>query len=337
MSKMFELGISKKQSNVIKGTFAICVLIHHLYQYTTSFPTNIIGVALENLGYLSVSVFLFLSGYGLMVSRRDNSAQYMKKFVRNRILPFYCQIVIMIILYRLLFLLISQPIELKKVLTSFVFGEGIIISGWYLYCALYLYILFFVTFRFFKRPLSQVLCFSAGVVIYYVICWAAELSNVWYRCVFAFVFGIIYAVISSRVKVISVWKAVLAAVIFGIGFSVSILVMSIVEPNSLGMVLARMISAVMFPLLVVFLKPIITVVLKPLGWFQRISFEMYVSQGIFLVAVKKLFPLLLKILSSGWQIVVAYIVLVFIATVAFSVLLNKLFLLITRLIKKKEC
>lgn len=336
MSKMFELCISKKQSNVLKGTFAVCVLLHHIYQYTTLFSGTILGIALENLGYLSVSVFLFLSGYGLMVSRQNNESRYMTNFARNKILPFYCQIVITVMLYAAFFLLLKQPIELKEALLSFVFGDGIIINGWYLYCALYLYILFFITFRFFKSPLAQGLCFLVGIVIYYVICLLMGLSHIWYQCIFAFAAGMIYAVISCRVKTLKLWKAGFALIVFGIGFAVSVVAILKTPPFSLGSVVARTISAVTFPLAVVMLKPIIAVVLKPLGVFQRISLEMYVSQGLFLVGVKKLFPLLLKIFQPGWRIVVAYIVLVFVGTILFSILLSKLFTLITRSMKKKE-
>ena len=65
--------MSKDYTNCIRGIFAILVVIHHLYQYSGLFNGTYIGVLLQLSGALSVSVFFFFSGYGLMFSsNKDN-------------------------------------------------------------------------------------------------------------------------------------------------------------------------------------------------------------------------------------------------------------------------
>lgn len=335
MRKTIELTISKKQTNILKGLFAVCVLIHHLYQYTWVISGAVAAIILESLGYLSVSVFLFLSGYGLMVSKMKSGEDYLKSFLRNKVLVFYLQIVLVAILYILLFLAIKMPLSPKEVILSFIFGEGVIVNGWYLYCALYLYLLFFVTFRFFKKPLMQGVCFGIGLCIYYALCRFMGLSHLWYQCVLAFVIGMIYAVLCYRIKTISVSRWILVTCVTFIVFAASIGAILMTAAFSLAGILLKIISSMSFSMLVVLLKPIIAVAFKPLGCLQRISLEIYISQGIFLVAVKQLFPFLLAIMP-GEKIVYVYVTCVVLGTILFSILLNIVFGKISGLIKQKK-
>lgn len=70
---MFEIIINKNigkhfyrdQTECLKGIFAICVVISHLCSRTGLGANLGIGPIYTALGYWSVSVFLFISGFGL--------------------------------------------------------------------------------------------------------------------------------------------------------------------------------------------------------------------------------------------------------------------------------
>ena len=47
-----QTGISSASSNCLKGIFAICVLIHHLYQGSGLLHDTVIGGVLQAFGYL---------------------------------------------------------------------------------------------------------------------------------------------------------------------------------------------------------------------------------------------------------------------------------------------
>lgn len=51
--------LSKNNSDCIKGLFALCVLLHHIYQGSGLFRGSILGMGLQALGYLSVAMFFF--------------------------------------------------------------------------------------------------------------------------------------------------------------------------------------------------------------------------------------------------------------------------------------
>lgn len=62
-------NLSKDKCNCLKGIFAIIVLIHHLKQHSGVFSDYAVpSIILQAMGYLSVAVFFFISGYGLAFS-----------------------------------------------------------------------------------------------------------------------------------------------------------------------------------------------------------------------------------------------------------------------------
>ena len=68
------MDISKEKSLSVRGLMAIAVIIHHAYQYGPLFKDNIItSVILQSYGFLAVSVFFFISGYGLTKSYCDRN------------------------------------------------------------------------------------------------------------------------------------------------------------------------------------------------------------------------------------------------------------------------
>ena len=52
--------LSKSNTNALKGSFAIFVLCHHLYQYSGLITNTILVTIFQAMGYLSVGMFFFL-------------------------------------------------------------------------------------------------------------------------------------------------------------------------------------------------------------------------------------------------------------------------------------
>ena len=65
------LNLTKENTLALKGIFAIIVLVHHIYQYSLLVDGHV-GWMLQASGWLSVSIFFFLSGYGLTKSYLAN-------------------------------------------------------------------------------------------------------------------------------------------------------------------------------------------------------------------------------------------------------------------------
>lgn len=60
---------SRSTTEHLKGYLALGVLLHHLYQETNIIShESILGFFIESCGYYCVSLFFFISGYGLLAS-----------------------------------------------------------------------------------------------------------------------------------------------------------------------------------------------------------------------------------------------------------------------------
>lgn len=110
--------LSLPSTNCIKGIFALFVMVHHLYQYSGLFHNTYLGGILQGLGYVSVAMFFFLSGYGLHISRRTKGIAYVKSIPRNRMFPLYVQCVFLIVAYALLYLVIGKELTPVLILQS---------------------------------------------------------------------------------------------------------------------------------------------------------------------------------------------------------------------------
>ena len=136
--------LSRENMDCLKGIFAVCVLIHHLFQYSGLFRRTILGSILQLLGSWSVAIFFFFSGYGLLVSYKKSGENYIKKFFKNKIIPFYTIICLLIVIYLVENIILGKVVTTLQIIKSFSFGGTIIGNGWYLQVQLLLYVLFYI-------------------------------------------------------------------------------------------------------------------------------------------------------------------------------------------------
>ena len=70
LTKNNEDYLSISNTNILKGISVLVVILHHISLYTNS--NKYLDFVFGQAGFLAVSIFLFVSGYGLMI-------QYTKK------------------------------------------------------------------------------------------------------------------------------------------------------------------------------------------------------------------------------------------------------------------
>jgi len=182
--------MSKEYTNCLRGIFAILVVIHHLYQYSGLLHGTYIGKILQLCGFLSVAMFFFFSGYGLMFS--SNKKNYIEQFFRKRFLPLYCFYVVLIILYSFWTLLLETAISPRKIVQSFFFGETIVTNGWYLQATFIVYLLYLFCFKIFKTNKARILSIGVAIFSYCVFCYLIDLGINWYQTVPCIVLGMVY-------------------------------------------------------------------------------------------------------------------------------------------------
>lgn len=285
--------LSLETTRYLKGFFAVLVLITHIYgMLFIRMPENIflhsgiVRVGFFSLGYLSVGMFFFFSGYGLMYSYCKKEKDYIKQFPKQRLFPFYVKYSILILLYTLFYIVVrveGKEVTLVGILKSFTLGGTLVSKGWYLQAIIWLYIIFYIGFHFFNSDKAKVIAVTNGLFFYCMVCLVMDWSQTWYECIFTFLLGMIWykkqEKISRKVEMHYMPVLIISFVIFCVFYiwgNTSIFV----KPLK---ILSKMISAVGFTALIM-----IVIKKSPLPFYNiiskvgMISFELYVIHGLFL-------------------------------------------------------
>ena len=177
----------------LRALLALTILACHLFALTKiTFSINLLNWFFHSfLGYIPVSVFFFLSGYGLMFSfgRKEN---YLKTYYRNRVAPFYVNYVVLIVIYTLIKFVFYKEFDVLLLIKSFFFSETVVKFGWYFQTQLVLYLLFYVSFRFAKTNKIRILVLSILLLLCIVIAYIVKLEQVYYASTPTFLLGVIW-------------------------------------------------------------------------------------------------------------------------------------------------
>lgn len=276
------VGLSKEQVNSLKGIFAVIVLIHHLYQSTAIVGNRYLGAILQAFGFFAVSVFFFLSGYGLQVSYCIKKETYIKPFFKEKIIPFYCIIMLLIAIYLPARILMGEIITPLNVFRSFLFGSTIVSKGWYLQAQLFLYLLFFFIWHFIKNDTAKQIILFTVVSAHIALCVCFDVAITRYISLLAFNFGIFWAdkreVVFAKLENKKVYVLSFATCFGIMGATFGIWHFT----NGAISILSQGICQLFFVVLVILMAQkikFVTPVTRHLGVY---SLEIYIIQGLFL-------------------------------------------------------
>lgn len=143
--------LSNKTFLCLKGWFALCILVHHIQLFTKIGDGTYWMHILGNLGYWSVGMFIFMSGFGLYESYRTKGMSYINCFPRNRLLVYELYYLLFVGIYFVFDLIKGVPHSAIEYMQTLTYGSTIISFGWYLQLNLVLYIFFWLVFKFVKK------------------------------------------------------------------------------------------------------------------------------------------------------------------------------------------
>lgn len=277
--------LSPDNTTCLKGIFAVFVLIHHLYQYSGLFHNSPVGMIFQAFGYLSVGMFFFYTGYGMMFSKDKEG--YVKTIGKKRILPLYIFYVFLILLYLLWQLVLQYQITPSLILQSFLFGKTIVPLGWYLQVTFVVYLILWAVFSLVKSEKKCLLVTGIALLTYCFICNCIGLPTTWYESIFCVLLGMTWAVYKDSIDRIIIKNKWMAFIITGFIF---VVFLAGTKVSPILQTELKIISAVAFAVFVT----VATIVLlrvfynnpvtKILG---KYSLEIYVCQGFFLLLRKE--------------------------------------------------
>ena len=273
--------LSKTNSECLKGIFAVCVLLHHLYQHSGVTMHPLAGAGLQYLGYFSVGVFFFLSGFGLMQSYKRKGKVYIDTFPRKRLLPFYMMILVLIVIYSVYTVAVGEPLRFVEVVQSFLIGGTVISKGWYLQVQLLCYVLFYFAFRFCNKRSTGLIVSSVLTATYILVMIFLDSSTSWYVSTPLFVIGMWYSVYKDK---INAWVFVkrrwlLTFLASGAVFFAVMLGQKLFETKYLRAMFLTLVECA-FVFCLVLVLPKIRIEYQLTEMLGAISLEVYVMQGL---------------------------------------------------------
>lgn len=318
--------LSPDNTSCLKGVFAVFVLIHHLYQYSGLFHNSLLGMILQALGYLSVGMFFFYTGYGMMCSK--NKEGYGKTIGKKRILPLYIFYVFLILLYSLWQMVLQYPLTPSRFFQSFFFGNTIVPLGWYLQVTFVVYLILWAVFSSVKSDKQCLLITGIALLLYCIVCCLIGLSSTWYESIFCVLLGMTWAVYKDSIDRNIARKKWMAFIITGFIF---VVFLAGAKVSPVLQTEVKIISAVAFAVFVTVATIVLPRVLynnpvtKILG---KYSLEIYVCQGFFLLLRKEG-----RVYIDNPYV---FIGIVIIGTAILAVLMKPMFTKIIKVVKNKE-
>lgn len=130
--------LSADSGRSLRGVLSVGILFHHLGQKRMGL---VFLPLLSRMGYFLVSVFFFLSGYGLMkqhMTRED----YRRRFFSRRLPAILVPYGVACVLYGLLYAAMGEPWTFRAFLQGLYNGTPMVSASWYILCITLFYIAF---------------------------------------------------------------------------------------------------------------------------------------------------------------------------------------------------
>lgn len=265
--------------NMLKGFFAVAVIFDHLAQRTSG---GLIFPRFYFMGSLSVSVFLFISGYGL-IKKLLSDESYLDTFIPKRVRTIVIPYLIVSVIYWGGSYVTGECFTVKEVLQSFVNGNPVATNSWYMIVCILLYTIFYLTAKLLKskdinNPIYIVIPELVFCFVWVRICKTAGYKGHWYNANLAFSVGVVWCIYEERILLFlnksKNYYLTLSACTVAFFLTFAIGVLRNIQPLSI-------ISIALFAVLVAMACMKVKLNSPALRFLGKISMEIYLIHGLY--------------------------------------------------------
>ncbi len=275
--------MSPQKTGAIKGIFVIIVVLSHIRQYVDLKGNPFHEPFLEFmvfLGQLMVVMFLFYSGYGVLLGINKKEG-YVKTIPTKRVLKVLLHYDIAILIFYFVGLALGKNYSFKKLLLSFIGLDAVGNSVWFIFVIIILYLITFISFIFVKKhiilgtAITTVLSVGAAVALFII----RKNEYWWYDTLLCYPLGMWFALAKPYID-----KALLPS--FGKWFAATAATAGIfaalnyfyrIYHGNRGIFIPM---ALVFAILVVLISVRVSVNNGILRWFGKRVFGIYILQRI---------------------------------------------------------
>ncbi len=194
---IFSDYMSIEKTASIKGIFILIVFLSHAVGYFTigtSLPDRAFSFIVINLiGQSMVAVFMFYSGYGVMLSIDKKGSNYVKSIPAKRFFKVLLHFDIAVLIYYLIGIAMHKGYGFTEFLISLTGWGSVGNSNWYIFDILVLYLITYVSFmaarnnKKFGIILNIILCTAFAVFLKYT-----KGDSWWYDTVLCYPAGMLF-------------------------------------------------------------------------------------------------------------------------------------------------
>lgn len=298
---------SKNAFRFLKYFFSLLILFHHICQKVRM--TGILSF-LNTVGPFGVSVFFFISGFGLQEnsSKKKYIETFWKKRFKKIVIPYFIFNVLYLIYY-----ICFENLDIKKIINKILSGKLIVTYSWYIVAILYFYMLFYFSFKFFEnKKIKKYTSLLIGWILYCIIVYVLGYGVWWFNTSHLFVLGVVWSEFKEKINnyIFNHYYHVLLGLLMIYGLLVY---MRFILNLSILIVIFKVTLFVIFVLLVLMKFKFGN---RYIDLISNISFEIYLMQGLVIS---------LLVGTKIYNNVVLFSILVIFITVLLSYLLNRFF------------
>lgn len=254
------------ETKPLRGLMALLIILTHVsFKFPEIQPTWLF----TSFGAPVVSVFFFLSGYGLTISLMKKGTDYLKGFLKRSLTKLAIPFLLASAVWIPIACLFLEG-DLKQILLGFLTFNPPLPYSWFVYALILLYIFFYIASRSTDRLLIssgiQVATTFAMIVIFRLL----DFGVYWYISLLAFNAGNIYAVYHKRANSVLVKKPLLSLMT----------VLGILMVMDLFQIRTGLLAVIPFGIVVSILVLGGGAKFKFLNFLGTISYEIYLTHGI---------------------------------------------------------
>lgn len=300
----------------IKGLLAILIVLHHLACVVWNQHIPIVSEFMS-WGGLVVSVFFFITGYGLMQSYLQKGRGYLNGFLQHRFKKLLPSLFVATVCYLLVQSLLSGKNAFFSI-TELAYGNPPLPTSWFVFAVCFFYLIFYLAAKTSPPKCHHqiiIFCLWTACGLYAFILHSIQWEDCWYKSIFSLGIGVTYANYEKNLKNWIMKYPQRLAYILILCFLFLCFVRLVNENLIYTNISAwKLFAYSLTPLFVVFFVYALGSFRSSiLDFFGKISYEVYLVQGAFV--------LWLSIMKNNWG---AYFFLTFILTFVSAWLLNRL-------------
>ena len=195
--------LEKNSSNVIKGLFILLIVFSHILN---TFPYNgFLASPLSFfrliLGQLIVSMFFFISGYGIIYSVKKDGNSYAKSIVTNRFIRILLYTTVSLIPFFIYSACLGKEHSVQDYYLAFIGLSSFGNSAWFLFAILVCYFACSIVFLFnYKRIIVPTALIGLSIIAYILIMFFIGKPNYTWNTIICFPFGMFACLFNEKIN-----------------------------------------------------------------------------------------------------------------------------------------